>query len=167
MFQNPVGSGREMTDLGPIEEDVRFAWGPAAALSAQLRRAARTLDHAIPRLSAAAHHAKQDWHGAYARRFDDHMRTCTTDARSFAAALEEAAQTLDELADLAHKEQQRREIARAWKVKHDEWEKHHHGLVSDVVDLLGGGGDEPKPPNLAEITPHPRVAHAPASGGRE
>jgi hypothetical protein len=47
--------------------------GPAAALSAQLRRAARTLDHSVPRLNAAAHHAKQDWNGAYARRFDDHM----------------------------------------------------------------------------------------------
>jgi uncharacterized protein YukE len=81
-----------MTDLGPIEEDVTFAWGPAAALSAQLRRAARTLDDSIPRLGAAAHHAKQDWHGAYARRFDDHMRTCTADARRFAAAMEDAAQ---------------------------------------------------------------------------
>jgi uncharacterized protein YukE len=167
MFQNPVGSGREMTALGPIEEDVKFAWGPAAALSAQLRRAARTLDDSIPRLSAAAHHAKQDWHGAYARRFDDHMRKCTTDARRFAAAMEAAAQTLDELADLAHKEQQRREIARAWQTKHEEWERHHHGVWGDIADLFGGGDPEPQPPDLPEITPHPRVAEAPATSGRE
>jgi uncharacterized protein YukE len=156
-----------MTDLGPIEEDVKFAWRPAAALSAHLRRAARTLDDSIPRLGAAALHAKQDWHGAYARRFDDHMRTCTTDARRFAAAMENAAQTLDELADLAREEQQRREIARTWKAKHDEWERHRHGVLSDITDLFGGGDPEPEPPNLPEIRPHPRVAHAPASGGRE
>jgi uncharacterized protein YukE len=156
-----------MTDLGPIEENVKFAWGPAAALSAQLRRAARTLDDSLPRIGAAALHAKQDWHGAYARRFDDHMTKCTTDARRFAAAMEDAAQTLDELADLAHKEQQRREIARAWKVRHDEWERHHGGIVNAVKDLVTGDDDpEPKPPDLPEITPHPRVAHAPASSGR-
>jgi uncharacterized protein YukE len=156
-----------MTDLGPIEEDVKFAWGPAAALSAQLRRAARTLDDSIPRIAAAALHAKQDWRGAYARRFDDHMTKCTTDARRFAAAMEDAAATLDELADLARKEQQRREIARAWKVRHDEWEKHHGGIVNTLKDLATGDGDpEPKPPDLPEITPHPRVAHAPASSGR-
>lgn len=154
-----------MTDLGPIHEPVDFAWGSAAALSGQLRRAARALDGCIPRLGAAAHHAKQDWHGAYARRFDDHMSKCTTDARRFVAAMEHAAETLDELADLAHEEQKRRDIARAWEAKHKEWERHHHGILSDVKDLLTGG-DEPKPPDLPEITPHPRVADAPASSGR-
>jgi uncharacterized protein YukE len=123
-----------VTDLGPIHEPVDFAWGPAKALSAQLRRAARTLDDAIPRLGAAAHHGRQDWHGAYARRFDDHMSTCTTDARRFVAALENAAETLDGLADLAREEQHRRDIARAWQAKHDEWEKHHHGFFGQ-----GGG----------------------------
>jgi uncharacterized protein YukE len=155
-----------MTDLGPIEEDVKFAWGAATALSAQLRQAARTLDECVPRLSAAAHHAKQDWHGAYARRFDDHMSTCTRDARRFAAALQEAAKTLDELGDLARREQQRREIARIWKDEHDAWEKHHHGLLGDIADVFTGGGDEPRPPDLREIVPHPRLIHAPAVGGR-
>jgi len=153
-----------MTDLSSIKDDVKFAWGPAAALSAQLRRAARTLDDSIPRMSAAAHHARHDWHGAYARKFDDHMRKCTTDARRFAAAMEEAADTLDELADLAHKEQKRREVARAWEAKHREWETHHHGWLG--IPAFLAGGDEPKPPDLQEIRPHPRVAHAPSSSGR-
>lgn len=155
-----------MTDLGPIEEDVKFAWGPAAALSAQLRRAARTLDHSVPRLNAAAHHAKQDWHGAYARRFDDHMSKCTGDARRFVAALEGAAEKLDQLAELAREEQHRREIAREWRIRHDEWERNRTPVLSDIGDALGIGEDEPKPPNLPEIHPRPLLAEAPPSSGR-
>ena len=64
------------------------------------------------------------------------MSKCTTDARRFMAAMEHAAETLDELADLAHEEQKRRDIARAWEAKHKEWERHHHGILSDVKDPL-------------------------------
>jgi uncharacterized protein YukE len=83
-----------MTDLGPIEDDVRFAWGPADALAAQLRRTARALDDAVPRMRSAAHHAKQDWHGAYAQKFDRHMQICTADAAKFVTALDRAAEML-------------------------------------------------------------------------
>lgn len=155
-----------MTDLGPIEEDVRFAFEPARALAAQLRRTASMLDQRVPRMRSAAHHAKQDWHGAYARKFDQHMQICTGDAAKFAIALEHAAEMLDQLAQLAREEQQRREVARAWKIKHDEWKRNHHGGLGGFVhDLFGDG--EPKPPETPEIKPHPFVADHPPSGGRE
>ena len=156
-----------MTDLGPIEEDVRFAWGPATALSAQLRRTARMLDNRVPRMTSAAHQAKQDWHGHHARKFDQHMRICTSDAAKFVTALDRAAEMLDELAQLAHEEQHRREIAREWKIKHDEWERNHGGGIGGFVhDTLFGDG-EPKPPDLPEIKPHPYVPDRPPAGHRE
>jgi uncharacterized protein YukE len=156
-----------MTDLGPIEEDVRFAFGPASALAAQLRSTASMLDARVPRMRSAAHHAKQDWHGSYAHTFDRHMRICTGDAAKFVAALERAADMLDQLARLAREEQDRREIARAWKIEHDEWERNHDGGIGGFLhDTLLGSG-EPKPPNLPEIKPHPLVAESPPSGGRE
>jgi hypothetical protein len=154
-----------MTDLGPIEEDVLFAWGPAASLSAQLRRAARMLDNRIPRLKSAAHHAKEDFRGVYARKFDHHMSICTGDAAKFSAAMEKAAEALDQLSQMATEEQQRREIAREWQRRHEEWErKRGDGLLQTLKDL--DGTEEPKPPDLPEIKPHPLLAKAPASGGR-
>jgi len=155
-----------MTDLGPIEEDVRFAWGPASEVTAQLRRTARMLDARVPRMRSAAHDAKEDWHGAHARRFDDHMEICTSDAAKFVTALEQAAEMLDQLAQLAREEQNRREIARAWKIEHDEWERNHDGGIGGFLhDTLLGSG-EPKPPDLPEIHPQPLVAESPPSAGR-
>jgi uncharacterized protein YukE len=156
-----------MTDLGPIEEDVRFAWGPATALAAQLRTTAHMLDARVPRMRSAAHHATEDWHGAHRRKFDRHMEICTGDAAKFVTALQEAAEMLDQLAQLAHNEQNRREVARAWKIEHDEWERNHDGGIGGFLhDTLLGSG-EPKPPEEPEIHPHPLVAASPPSGERE
>lgn len=155
-----------MTDLGPIEENVPFAWGPAGSLSAQLRRSARQLDNRVPRLESAAQHAKVDFRGAYARKFDRHMNKCTSDAAKISAALEEAAEMLDQLSKMASEEQERRKVAREWKKKHDEWERNRDGGPLQILKDLDGT-EEPKPPDLQEITPHPLVADAPDSGNRE
>lgn len=144
-----------------------FAWGPAGALSAQLRRAAHQLDNRIPRLKSAGLHAQEDFRGAYARKFDRHMDICTGDAVKFVAALNEAAEALDQLSQQASEEQQRREIAREWKREHDEWarSREDRGILGVLQDL--DGTEEPKPPDLPEIKPHPLLAKTPASGGRE
>lgn len=47
------------------------------------------------------------------------MATTTGDARRIAAELRRCAEMLHQLANLARKEQGRREIAREWKRKHD------------------------------------------------
>lgn len=156
-----------MVDLGPFMDDVRFPWGLAARLSADFRSAASQLDGQIPRRNALASHAKQDFRGAYSRKFSGHMKICTGDAAKIATALEEAAATLDELAQLAREEQERREIAREWKRKHDEWEKEqsNDGLFENAWDAVAGD-DEPKPPDIPEKTPPDKTIEAPATGGR-
>jgi hypothetical protein len=156
-----------MVDLGPIEEDVPFAWDAASKLKHAFLRTAEALEEQIPRRSSYGHHAKHDWQGRYAKVFDGDMSVTTGDAGRIAAELRHCAQMLGELAQLAREEQHRREIARAWKVKHDAWKADHadDDLIDDIGDLLGGD-DEPKPPDLPEIKPHPRVAEAPPTRDR-
>ena len=156
-----------MADLGPIEEDVPFAWDAASKLKQAFLSTADELEEQIPRRSSYGQHAKHDWRGTYAKEFDGHMRVTTGDAGRIAAELRNCAQMLGELAQLAREEQDRREIARAWKVKHDAWEadQANDNLLDDVGDFLGGD-DEPKPPDMPEIKPHPLVAEAPPTGER-
>jgi hypothetical protein len=99
-----------MTDLGPIEEDVRFA------------RA-----------------AEQERRGVYAGKFTGRMTICANDAHRVAAAMRDAADKLDELAVLAREEQDRRELARAWKVEHDAWQRREDdkGMFESFTDGVG------------------------------
>jgi hypothetical protein len=156
-----------MVDLGPIEEDVPFAWDAASKLKRLFLRTADELEEQIPRRGSYGQHAKRDWRGRYANEFDNHMSITTGDAGRIAAELRKCAQMLHELTQLAREEQQRREIARAWKVKHDAWEadQANDNVLDDLGDLLGGD-DEPKPPDLPEIKPQPLVAEAPPTGER-
>jgi len=95
------------------------------------------------------------------------MSVTTGDAGQIAAELRNCAQMLHELTQLAREEQHRRELARAWKVKHDAWEadQANDDVLDDIGDFLGGN-DEPKPPDLPEIKPQPLVADAPPTGER-
>lgn len=156
-----------MTDLAPLMTDIKFPFALASRLSAEFRRAASDLDAQIPRRNAMATHAKEDWRGTYSRKFDGHMKICTSDAGKIASGLEEAAATLDELAQLAREEQERRDIAQAWKVKHDEWEREqsNDGALENAWDGLAGD-DEPKPPDLPVKTPPTRTIPDPTTGGR-
>jgi uncharacterized protein YukE len=157
-----------MADLGAIEEDVKFDWDTARQLSTQLRTAAAELDGQIPHRNAIAQHAKREWRGRYAGKFTDRMSICTGDAARLADALRRAANQLDELSQLAHEEQHRRELARAWKVEHDAWEEHqkHRGVLEQVGDFFGGD-DEPKPPVGPPKTVPTYTIEAPTAGSRE
>jgi len=95
------------------------------------------------------------------------MKICTSDAAKISTALEEAAATLDELAQLAREEQERRDTAQAWKVKHDAWkqEQSNDGLLENAWDGVAGD-DEPKMPDLPVKTPPTRTIPSPVSGGR-
>jgi uncharacterized protein YukE len=155
-----------MVDL-ELMKDLDFPWALAKQLSAEFRRAAGEIDGQIPRRNSMATHAKEDWRGTYARKFDGHMEICTGDAAKLAAALEKAAATLDELAQLAREEQERRDIAQAWKVEHDAWEREqsNDGLLENAWDGIAGD-DEPKPPDLPVKTPPTRTLPNPVRGGR-
>lgn len=155
-----------MTDLGAFEEDVKFAWGEASKLKHELERAADELEEQLPRRRKLAHHAEHDWHGRYVSVFRRQHMSCTIDdARAIAAEMRRCAKMLEQLANLARQENKRREIARDWKARHDEWERNRQGgLVGFINDL--DGNEEPEPPNVPEIIPQPFVATSPPCGSR-
>ncbi|MEA2154781.1 MAG: hypothetical protein QOE11_921 [Solirubrobacteraceae bacterium] len=157
-----------MVDLGPIEADVPFAWDAASRLKHEFERAADELDRQLRTRRHAADHAEQDWHGRYSSVFEHFHMGCTiNDGRGIAQELRRCAQMLEQLANLAREENDRRRLARAWKVKHDAWEQaqKHDNLFDDLVDVVGGDG-EPKPPNVPELKPQPFVATGPPGGER-
>jgi uncharacterized protein YukE len=159
-----------MTDLGPIEEDVRFAWEAATKLSADLRSIAAGLDEQIPRRNTLADAAKQQWRGVYAGKFTDRMTICTTDAHRVAGALRDAADALDELAVLAHEEQDRRELAREWKIEHDAWQRREDdkGMFESFTDTVGiTDYDEPVCPVGPPKTEPRHTSPAPTPTDRE
>ena len=157
-----------MTDLGPITQPVPFAWDAASALKDTFLRAASELEAQIGERTSYAEEAKRDWRGRYAQEFEsEHMAAMRGDAHKLAAACRTCAAMLEQLADRARQEQERRDLALAWKHEHDAWEREQadRNLLEKAADLLGGD-DEPKPPDLPEIRPHPLVPDAPSIGAR-
>jgi uncharacterized protein YukE len=157
-----------VTDLGIYDRDVEFAWGEASRLKHEFERAADELEGQLGSRRSQADHAERDWHGRYRSVFENIHMSCTIgDARGIVAELRRCAQMLEQLANLAREENDRRRQARAWKVKHDDWKraKDHQGILGDIGDFLGGD-DEPKPPNIPVVTPQPFVASEPPSNDR-
>jgi hypothetical protein len=157
-----------MLNLGTYETDVDFAWQAASRLKHSFLRAASELEDQIPRRHAYAEHAMRDWRGRYAQEFEsEHMAATAGDARRLAAECRRCADMLEELAQLAREENERRKLARAWEAEHKAWEREqaHRNLIEAVGDGLFGD-DEPKPPDLPETKPHPRVAQDPGIRAR-
>lgn len=159
-----------MTDhnLGPIEEDVPFAWGEASSLKHSFIRAARELRQQSKRITKYGDDALEEWRGRYAKEFEgEHMAITTGDADKIADECERCAEMLSQLANLAREEDDRRKVARAWKAEHDKWEEDqkNRGFGGWLEDTITGD-DEPKPPDLPEIKPQPLVAKSPPVEGR-
>ena len=148
-----------MADLHGISEDVRFDWVAAQRLSGELRLAASACDGQIPRRSGFAGEARQEWRGNFADQFIGRMRICTADGRRLAAAMREAADRVDQLARLAHEEQNRREQARAWQQHHD-----HRSTLTKVEDFFTGDDDLPPVPD--PVQPPNWVVSAPVTAAR-
>lgn len=155
-----------MVDLGTFDEDVKFAWGEASKLKHELERAAELLEDQTATRRSQANHAKEDWHGRYVSVFERQHMSCTIDdAKAIAAEMRRCAKMLEQLANLAKQENQRRALAREWQAKHDEWERNRgDGIGQFLKDI--DGTEEPKPPNVPEITPQPFVATSPPSRER-
>lgn len=107
-----------MGQLGGIHEDVKFDWAGAQRLSAELRNAANVLEGQVPHRNAIAQNAKSEWRGAFSEEFiNSRMKICSGNAVQFAEAMRQAAQDLDALAEMARREQDRRERAREWEAE--------------------------------------------------
>jgi uncharacterized protein YukE len=144
-------------------EPITFDFQAAADLAARFRASAECLRSQVGQRDRLADHARHDWRGVYAGKFDTRMQVCAGDANRLAAALDEAARQVDELARLAREEQARRAAAREWKVRHDAWQrkKDDENFLERGWDGLFGD-DEPKPPDLVPTQP-PRLPIAPAA----
>ena len=88
------------------------------------------------------------------------MRICTSDAGRLSSAMELAANQVQELAEAARREQDRREKAREWKREQD-----NEGFMDKAGDFLFGEDDKPPIP---PPEPPPRfVSTAPPAQGRQ
>ena len=141
-------------ELAGIEEDVRFNWDGAASLERELRSTAGTLDHQVPQRNGYATHAREEWRGLCSRQFAQRMQICTTDAGRLSDAMTLAANQVQELAEAARREQDRREKARQWKKDQDD-----EGLLDKAGDFLFGEDDKPPIP---PPEPPPRFVTPPA-----
>jgi uncharacterized protein YukE len=148
-------------------EPIQFDFEAARTLAARFRATADLLRSQVSQRDSLASVARKEWEGVYAGKFDDRMGVCRTDAGRLATALDDAARQVDELARLAQDEQNRRAAARAWKVKHDAWEREqsNDGLFENAWDAIAGD-DEPKPPNLTPNPPPSIPIAAPAPAAR-
>ena len=147
-------------ELAGIEEDVRFNWDGAASLERELRSTASTLDQQVPQRNGYATHARDEWRGLYSRQFAQRMQICTTDAGRLSDAMTLAANQVQELAEAARREQDRREKARQWKK-----DQADAGLLDKAGDFLFGEDDKPPIP---PPEPPPRFVTPPAPArGRE
>lgn len=126
-----------MGELSGIE-DLKFDWAGAERLSAELRSTAAVLDDQIPRRNSIAQSAKSEWRGVFSEQFLDRMKVCTADAGRLADAMRKAATGLDELAQLARDEQNRRDRAQAWKAENDS-----ENFVESGFEKLTGTDEEP------------------------
>lgn len=93
-------------------DDVRFDYGGAAELAAELRSAARVVDHESGERGRVGAQAQQEWLGTYRERFDRWLATCVRDGHTIASELRRVANQLDQMAREAKAEQTRRERAR-------------------------------------------------------
>jgi uncharacterized protein YukE len=97
-----------MTELG----DVHFDYAGAAELADTLRSTARIVDHQTGEREGLGAQAQQEWRGVYRERFDTWFGDCLRHSRSIADALRALANQLDQAAQDARAEQNRRERVR-------------------------------------------------------
>lgn len=128
-------------ELAGIEEDVPFNFAGAEELERELRSTAGTLDSQMPRRNTYARAARDEWRGVYSRQFVERMRICTNDGHRLSDAMKLAASQVNELADRAQREQDRRVKAREWKERQD-----NEGLLDKGKDFLFGEDDKPDIP---------------------
>ena len=143
-----------MTELGAIDEDVRFNHDKATSLAAELRAAADLVEGQVTERGSLRLTARAHWHGRFGDEFDDRHTTAANDAGRIVTSLRDAATRLDELAALAQAEQDRRVQARAWEAQNDNGGG-VMGFVRDVGDGISDAftGDEDVPPPGPPIEP--------------
>jgi len=155
-----------MPELGAYNEDVQFNWDAAEKLAKELRSTADVLYKQInerKRIGARTSVGPlAEWEGSYAHQFDERLNICTGDAHHFVTSMRQAANDLDNLAELAREEQQRRELAREW-VKQQSDQNWFERNIADPVSDFFGGEDVPPPPPPVDPPKIPIIYEPPKS----
>jgi len=142
----------DVSTLRP-EGPVPFDFEAASALAAKFRATAKLVAaQQIPRRRALARTAREDWRGRYSEIFDTRMGQCTGDADRLAEAMRDAAGKVEQLAEEARREQERRDRANEYLEEHAEWRERERerddSIVSNVLSLGGAFDDEPEMPDM-------------------
>ncbi len=156
-----------MADLGAIAEDVPFDFGTASSLATAFDGAATAIDNQASSRSSWVTTGLTDFKGRFSEIFRSNAVVAANDATELSTRLRQVATQARYLAEEARKEQERREIARAWKQRQD-----NRNWFEQGVDWFTGGDKPPVGPPAAEpqvevesTTPGNRETPAPGSGG--
>ena len=109
-----------MADLGVFDHDVVFDNGTADALISAFNLAALSIEEQSGSRSSMVTTAGTEFKGHFSQLFADNARIASADATELAARLREAATGAKALKEEAHKENERRRLAREWKQRRDE-----------------------------------------------
>jgi uncharacterized protein YukE len=130
---------------------VPFDFDAASDLAARFRSSALLVTaQQLPRRRELARTARTDWLGRYAEIFDARMGQCAGDAERLAEAMRDAATKVDQLAEEARREQERRDRANEYLREHAEWRERErerdNDLLPEVIDF--SSHDEPEMPDM-------------------
>ena len=140
----------DVSTLRP-EGPVPFDFEAASDLAARFRASANLVTaQQLPRRRELARTARVDWRGRYADIFDTRMGQCSGDADRLAEALRDAAAKVDQLAEEARREQQRRDRANEYLKEHAAWREREHERNNDLLPefLDFSSHDEPEMPDM-------------------
>jgi len=147
--------------LHGIEEDVPFDHGTCDALQAWCTTVAGTIDGDIARRASAVTTGSLDFRGHFSDLFRDNADVARADATELAGRLRELARLAGYLQQSAHREQARREQARAWMK-----EREDRSWVHEKWDDLTESESDATPPVGPPDPPAPQSANLSLRGGR-
>jgi len=142
----------DVSTLQP-EGPVPFDFGAAEDLAARFRASAALVAAGqLPRRSELAGTAREDWAGRYAGIFDTRVRQCASDAERLSEALSDAAGKVEQLAQEAREEQERRDRANEYLIEHAAWrereQEREDSIVASITSFGGAFDDEPEMPDM-------------------
>ena len=140
----------DVSTLKP-EGPVPFDFDAASDLAARFRSSAGLVTaQQLPRRHQLAATAREDWRGRYAEIFDTRMKQCSDDAERLAEALRDAATKVEQLAQEAREEQQRRDRANEYLREHAAWRERERERNNDLLPefLDFSSHDEPEMPDM-------------------
>jgi uncharacterized protein YukE len=140
----------DVSTLQP-QGSVQFDFDAASDLAARFRASAKLVTaQQLPRRRELARTARADWQGKYAGVFDTRTGQCSDDAERLAKAMVDAATKVDQLAEEARREQQRRDRANEYLEEHAAWRERererNNDLLPEFMDF--SSHDEPEMPDM-------------------